>query len=323
MVVDMYFQGRHSCDEIFRMVSDLGAKCHFCKRTVYNIIEEYKRLGHVFGSGRLKVFGWTHGQQTRIVDWCLRHKQFYLKELRLYVLFVIGRFVSLACLSLLLRRVGISHTKIKRIPGQRSEARRLMYRERMIARGYRQEHLIFLDETGSDLRNWTRKYGWAQRGTKSKIVLPSVRGKRITAVAALGFEGLLSVELYTGKIDRHAFRHYLADSLLPLTNPWPEPCSVIVMDNAAIYKADHNFVRDMCGDFGVRVEFLEPYWCDDNPIENLFSTAKSGLEAQGHVLQAMANPVPEIKLIFFQSGTPRMAANYFRRAGYDELDNLN
>lgn len=54
---------------------------------------------------------------------------------------------------------------------------------------------------------------------------------------------------------------------------WPEPKSVLVMDNASFHHSDR--LSQMCADAGVKLVYLPPYSPDLNPIEEFFAELKS------------------------------------------------
>jgi hypothetical protein len=56
---------------------------------------------------------------------------------------------------------------------------------------------------------------------------------------------------------------------LPKMNPWPQPHSVLIMDNASIHKSDA--LRLAVEAAGCLLVFLPPYSPDFNPIEESFS----------------------------------------------------
>jgi len=114
-----------------------------------------------------------------------------------------------------------------------------------------------------------------------------------------------------------------------MSNPYPGPRSVIVMDNARIHHAEEikMLVRNYgMGIFsymyclanmsaGCRIEYLAPYSPDFNPIEQAFSVLKAHLRRQG--------------ISFFQSEalyyemyracdviTPEMTFGFFAHSGY-------
>ena len=48
-----------------------------------------------------------------------------------------------------------------------------------------QEQLMFVDETGSDARNFARIFGYSLRGMRTEVPSLLVRGQRISAMAAI------------------------------------------------------------------------------------------------------------------------------------------
>ena len=53
---------------------------------------------------------------------------------------------------------------------------------------------------------------------------------------------------------------------------WPEPKSVLIMDNASFHHSDR--VKQLCSDAGVRLLYLPPYSPDFNPIRGVFRRAE-------------------------------------------------
>lgn len=52
-------------------------------------------------------------------------------------------------------------------------------------------------------------------------------------------------------------------------NRFPGPRSVLVMDNVATHYLP--YVKQLCDEAGVRIEYLPPYLLDMSPIEESFS----------------------------------------------------
>jgi transposase len=63
------------------------------------------------------------------------------------------------------------------------------------------------------------------------------------------------------------------EQLLQHCGRWPEPKSVLVMDNASFHHSER--VKQMCSDAGVKLLFLPPYSPDLNPIEEFFAELKA------------------------------------------------
>jgi transposase len=61
---------------------------------------------------------------------------------------------------------------------------------------------------------------------------------------------------------------------------YPEPKSVIVIDNASWHHSEK--IMQMCQDAGVVLEFLPPYSPDLNPIEEYFSVLKKFIKKKWH-----------------------------------------
>ena len=95
----------------------------------------------------------------------------------------------------------------------------------------------------------------------------------ISVLCAMGLQGTISVttceENVTGAKVLDTLEHYV----LPKMRPFPNPNSVLVLDNAKVHQALEIVV--LCQRFGVRVLFLPPYSYDLSPIELAFHQAKS------------------------------------------------
>lgn len=59
---------------------------------------------------------------------------------------------------------------------------------------------------------------------------------------------------------------------------WPEPKSVLVMDNASFHRTEG--VRQICLAAGVKLVYLPPYSPDLNPIEELFAELNAFIKRQ-------------------------------------------
>lgn len=80
---------------------------------------------------------------------------------------------------------------------------------------------------------------------------------------------LCSEDVVTGKVK------YAKEVMIGmlLKRSWPEPCSVLVMDNASFHHSEK--LEQMCTDAGVRLIYLPPYSPDLNPIEEFFAELKA------------------------------------------------
>ncbi len=66
-------------------------------------------------------------------------------------------------------------------------------------------------------------------------ILQLKQTSRYSILPALCSTGILSVDIIEGSFDSSKFGQFI-DGLLSQMNPWPQPNSVIVMDNCRIHK---------------------------------------------------------------------------------------
>jgi hypothetical protein len=85
-------------------------------------------------------------------------------------------------------------------------------------------------------------------------------------------DGVLLARVFQGSTDATVFEKFI-EQLLPLCGKWPEPKSVLVMDNASFHHTER--IEQMCYDAGVKLAYLPPYSPDFNPIEEFFAELKA------------------------------------------------
>lgn len=135
--------------------------------------------------------------------------------------------------------------------------------------------LVFVDESGCDSRTGQRKTGWAPTGLTPELVTRLERSARYSVLPAYTVDGVLTADVYTGHTDGEVFINWIRDKLLPLCNPWPEPRSVVVMDNVSFHHSEG--IEELFTDAGVRLVYLPPYSPDFNPIEEYFAQLKAAI----------------------------------------------
>ena len=77
--------------------------------------------------------------------------------------------------------------------------------------------------------------------------------------------------IFKGSTDAALFESFI-EQLLQHCGRWPEPKSVLVMDNASFHHLDQ--VKQLCSNAGVKLLYLPPYSPDFNPIEEFFAELK-------------------------------------------------
>jgi transposase len=63
------------------------------------------------------------------------------------------------------------------------------------------------------------------------------------------------------------------EELLHHCGRWPEPKSVLIMDNASFHHTER--IIELCSNAGVKLLYLPPYSPDLNPIEEFFAELKA------------------------------------------------
>ncbi len=64
---------------------------------------------------------------------------------------------------------------------------------------------------------------------------------------------------------------------------WPEPKSVLVIDNTSIHHTER--IEQMCRDASVKLVYLPPYSPDLNPIKEFFAKLKAFIKRNWHIYE--------------------------------------
>ena len=97
--------------------------------------------------------------------------------------------------------------------------------------------------------NWT---GWSPRGVTPIQVEPFRRGKRHQILPAYSQDGVVLAKVFQGSTDTAVFEDFL-EQLLPLCGRWPEPKSVLIMDNASFHRSAR--IKRMCQEASLDKQF--------------------------------------------------------------------
>jgi len=137
--------------------------------------------------------------------------------------------------------------------------------------GFRSYHLIYIDESGCNNHDGSRRTGWSPLGTAPVQVNRFHRERRYHILPAYSQDGVITSWVYQGSTDSTVLESFI-ERLLPYCGRWPEPKSVLVMDNASFHHSPK--IKQLCDDAGVKLVFLPPYSPDLNPIEEFFAQLK-------------------------------------------------
>ncbi|KAI0043139.1 hypothetical protein FA95DRAFT_1499052 [Auriscalpium vulgare] len=133
----------------------------------------------------------------------------YLDELAEWVAVFHDIPISITSLHENLHAAGISVKILRKTAAQRDEAARAAYRATM-----------------------------AQHYTAAQLSESYARGQRYSILPALSLDGYIAIQLIPGAVNGHDFFDFVVNDVLPQMNPYPQPRSVLIMDNASIHKSD-------------------------------------------------------------------------------------
>eukprot|EP00058_Branchiostoma_floridae_P025042 XP_002610532.1 hypothetical protein BRAFLDRAFT_65699 [Branchiostoma floridae] len=166
------------------------------------------------------------------------------------------------------------------------------------------EDVYFADETGFNFQTDRRGQGRALEGHVFAQVGFNNPGQKWSALATVGWDGLVNVLPIQGNFNRevcnNCFRTYKA--------PFMRRNTFLVMDNASIHnEAD---LQAIFAPLNITVVKLPPYSYDFNPIELVFGLVKARLmRTPGAIAE---NPALAI-VNGFMTVTPDTIRNFYRR----------
>lgn len=115
---------------------------------------------------------------------------------------------------------------------------------------------MFVDESGINPPDALRTKGWAKAGITPILKAKFQRENRVQILSAYTLKGIKLSRVFTGATDKVLFKDFIKQ-LLQHCGKWPEPESVIIMDNASFHFSDK--IEDMCKKAGVRLFMTAPY----------------------------------------------------------------
>jgi transposase len=196
------------------------------------------------------------------------------------VVFLYDEFIILATISNVsraLKSIGWSKKTTRHVAQERNPELRDCYLHNLSE--FRSYHLVYVDESGCDKRIGFRRTGWSPLGVAPVQVTAFHRDSRYNVLPAYTQDGILFYQVFQGTTDGDMFEDFV-EQLLHHCRPYPQPNSVIVMDNASFHHSDR--IKQMCRDAGVILIYLPPYSPDLNPIEEFFAELKAFIKKQWH-----------------------------------------
>ena len=296
--------------------TDISQHLCVCERTVRRYLNQFELTGDVQprhqSRGPSRLLG--EFEQLLILRMISENVGIYLHEIQERFQVMFGITVSVSTLCRTLKYMGCTRQVVQHIALQRSDECRAKFMCEVSM--YDPNMLIWLDESGFDLRNTVRKRAYSVRGITPKDHRLLIRGKRYSAIPVVSLQGITDVYISDGTFDGERFVHFLRCCLAPFIQPfnWINPCSVIIMDNASIHHVEE--VSDIVeNQLGARLIFLPPYSPDLNPAEEVFSKVKSLMKKNNLLFQSCT----ETRLLItvaFSMVTREDCISYVHHSGY-------
>jgi transposase len=178
--------------------------------------------------------------------------------------------------------------------------------------------MIFIDESGSDRGIAILTRGYAPKGVTPRQVKRFHRGKRVQILPAYTIDGVIYCEVYEENTDIDVVEGFL-ERLLPYCGRYPEPKSVIFMDNASFHFFSPE-VKERFASAGVIIEYQSPYSPDLNPIEYLFGSLKNHIRERSREDEDLIQGdfksylLMQVRVV---GRDPKIAKGHFKKAQID------
>lgn len=205
-----------------------------------------------------------------LCDRLLEKPDLYLSEMVLFLLYEFDEYIPKSTISDSLRRKGWSKKTARYKAKERNADLRDDYCH--LVSEFASYHLVYVDESGCDKRIGFRRTGWSPVGTTPIQVSKFHRDQRYQILPAYTQDGILLSRIFQGSTDASFFEDFI-EELLQHCGKYPEPKSVLIMDNASFHRSER--IEQMCLGKGVKLVYLPPYSPDLNPIEEFFAELKA------------------------------------------------
>ena len=296
----------------YRIARNLNIACSTANR-IYRHFEQTGGIDPVQRLVRREIRALDVHVELHVIGFVIENPSVYLSEVCNNIQAITGETISPSTVCRLLKRYSLSRKKIRQIALQRCDSLRGTFMAQTFL--LRREMFVWIDETGSATRDAIRKYGYALRGMRAEYHRVLTRGKRVNAIAAMSFNGIVALDLTTDSVNGERFFDFLRASLIPNMLPFDgtSPRSVVIMDNCSVHHVEE--VTELLRKAGIVVLFLPPYSPDLNPLEEAFSYIKGYLRMHDELFQSIPSPLDLIRAAF-DSITEEHCQAWISHSGY-------
>ncbi|KAG1777620.1 hypothetical protein EV702DRAFT_1045036 [Suillus placidus] len=118
-----------------------------------------------------------------------------------------------------------SHKSISAHTLKRDKERRAIFMNHIAEIAPDPEMLMFGDEAAKDERTLIHKFGHSKIRTRCIQRKCFVQGKWYSILPILTLNGIIAYDIIEGPMTSERFVQFLQEHVLPLTNPYPGPCT--------------------------------------------------------------------------------------------------
>ena len=299
-----------------KSVKDISDNLFLSQSTVYRILNRFERTGNVSPDLPTPKSRCLHDHDIFIIVQLLSERpSCYLREIQHELLQITGTIASMATICRDLKRLGFTRKKVKYIALQRCKIMRAEYQCHVSM--YNSSSFVFIDESGSDIKDCRRRYGYALQGYPAKSVNFMNRGKRYSAIGIITTTSFLDCYIVEGSVNGDIFYHFVQSALLPHLIPFngSNPNSIVILDNCSIHHIKDTI--DLIHSVGALVFFLPPYSPDLMPIEECFNKVKIFLKEHESIVECTyAINFKTLMLAAFATITPEDCQAFAKDCGY-------
>jgi transposase len=199
-------------------ISDIVLVSNRSQRAIYNILknhDEYGQLSNPFThtrTGRKRIL---ERDDVQFIDGLVSLQPgLYLDEIRDKLLEVREVDISLATISCTLSRISFTKKSISKEALERNEHLRAVWQG--VMGKFEPHQLVFIDESGVDDQTNVRRNGWAMMGQACVRRTSFLRGTKYSVLPALSINGILTLDIFEGSVNRERFIGFLDRNLVCL-----------------------------------------------------------------------------------------------------------
>ena len=177
---------------LFEATGDVEPSCHQKRKSVLKKLDE-----------RTEVYA---------VGLLLERPTLFFEEVCQELQEALGISVSPPTVCRVLKSYGITRKKVRQIASQRCDVLRDAFLAQCFM--FTADKFVWIDESGSDTRNYICKFGHSVRGTTPVSHRFFYRGKRTNAIAAISSTGLMALMLTHNTVNQDVFYDFVRGSLI-------------------------------------------------------------------------------------------------------------